>query len=922
MAEVLPCLPFNPMARSRDHDSMDSGALCLQSPTYHSPEPNPPFVFPLEPENKDAGSSGHTPSNLDRGLRIQSMNRSKPQRLSISPLPPFEFHPSTGDNSTPANTSPSRSPRNRTSFPIPAGGHRRNGSEFIGGDSRSGGQGLQSTSPTKGEGALPTPPSARTPTLGNRPHHAHRRSKAISNHDVSNFTKLPKENRGSSAPTTPAMEFAPSESQPPSQNPGAKITSTISRENSWTPPRHRGTTSFEGLSRPRVGFSDTIEYIPRPVSTISSETSSSLSTILASHSVTDSITSIVSAGAPSPPSMKSVRATSETMFPRDSPQSRPRTASPTLSSFREGFPFAETIIPPERPWSSSAAERPLVVDTISDLSTAGEALTGRSQMQESESSSSIFRLPPQYSEQGPVSRNLGIEETSEPQTLRRLPAFSPGAEFVRPRTSPEPKVVKRQRKVKSWADSLLLRKAGRPEMDDNDITRRPPTPPPPKPILDDELCLDDINFDEDTTCVIHTPIDHAADSPVNTIQIPAWKPRTYDLGPEPDDSANVLDLDAVIGTRGTTDIGADADDSTSRGFSIARRRMHSSGATGGFSGPGMHYHRRADSLPEMAAINYHTFGFPSLGSNPIMADVFEEEEDDDKHTLNNEIHTVAKAESDSGSYIISGLGVEIGDIGGNEPTTAVTEEAKGHGEAGHPLPPARSDHEIPNSTPRSEVAPEEYSAIEIVHADEEPRGCDMAKVANKSTFSPVFPIDPVLQRPASAPIDFAIRRFGLAYATPDSSCVSSPDFNRTSFDTPRMHTANSSITDRATLGSCRTGETGLSMRGSVDDVPSLTSSASMVSARTPRFSRPRGNRTDVDLPSSLIERGSGSQGTASKRSSLASLSRLVGSSYGEKSKLHIEEHIQPDISEKPEKKKGIRIRLMRFWKSKEKLSAS
>ena len=921
MAEVLPCLPFNPMARTRDHDSMDSGALCLPPPTYHSPEPNPPFVFPLEPENRDAGSSGRTPANPDRGLRPQPMNRSKPQPLSISPLPPFESRPSTSDNTPLPTTSPSRSPRKPPSLSIHAGGHRRNGSEFIGGDSRSGGQGLQSTSPTKGEGALPTPPSAITPPLGNRPRHAHRRSKAISSHDVSHITKLPKENRGSSAPTTPAMEFVSSDLQSSSENPGTKAVGTMSRENSLTPPRHRGTTSFEGLTRPRVGFSDTIEFIPRPLSTISSETSSSLSTILASHSVTGSITSIVSAGAPSPPSTKTNRATSDTIFARDSPQPRPRTASPTLSNDRDGLPSAETIVALERPWSSSAAERPLVVDTVSDSSVAVGSLSGGSQPHESDSSS--CRLLSEDGEQDQLPRDFGMGEPSEPQTLRRHPPSSPGAELMRPRTSPEPKVVKRQRKVKSWADSILLRKAGRQELNDNDITRRPPTPPPPKPIMDDEFCWDDINFDEDTTCVIHTPIDHVADSPVNSTHVPTWNSRTYVPNPEPDDSTNVLDLDAVIGTRPTTDVGADADDTTSRAFSVARRRMHSSGATGGFSGPGMHYHRRADSLPEMAAINYHTFGFPSLGVNPVMADVFEEEEDDDKHPLNNQGKAVAQEESNSESCIVRGLGVDIGDIGDQESTAPVTKEVKGCDEAGQSLPPTGWGHEIPNSTPRSEVAPEEFGAIEIVNADEEPRGSDAAKVTNKSTLSPVFPIDSVLQRPASAPIDFAIRRFGLAYATPDSSCVSSPDFNRTSFDTPRMHTANSSITDRATLGSCRTGETGLSMRGSVDDVPSLTSSASMVSARPPRFLRQRGNRTDVDLPSSLTERGNGVQGTASKRSSLASLSRLVGSSYGEKSKLHIEEHVSPDISEKTEKKKGNRIsRLMRFWKSKEKLSAS
>lgn len=306
-----------------------------------------------------------------------------------------------------------------------------------------------------------------------------------------------------------------------------------------------------------------------------------------------------------------------------------------------------------------------------------------------------------------------------------------------------------------------------------------------------------------------------------------------------------------------------------------------------------------------------------------MADVFEEEEDDDKHTLKNEGKAPAEEKSDSECCKVRGLGVEIDEDAKTGSTTPIAQELEGRDEAGQSLPSAKLGHDVSIGSLRSEDAPEEFGPVEIVNADEEPRGFEAAKITNKTATSPVFPIDSVLQRPVSAPIDFAIRRFGPAYATPDSSCVSSPDFNRTSFDTPRMHTANSSITDRATLGSCRTGETGLSMRGSVDDVPSLTSSASLVSARTPRFSRNRGHRTDVDLPASLTERGGAGPGISSKRSSLASLSRLVGSSYGEKSKLHIEEHVQPDVIEKPEKKKGNRIsRLMRFWKSKEKLSGS
>jgi len=48
----------------------------------------------------------------------------------------------------------------------------------------------------------------------------------------------------------------------------------------------------------------------------------------------------------------------------------------------------------------------------------------------------------------------------------------------------------------------------------------------------------------------------------------------------------------------------------------------------------------------------------------------------------------------------------------------------------------------------------------------------------------------------------------------------------------------------------------------------------------------------------------------------------VGSSYGEKSKLNIEEHASQEHAEKVEKRKGSRIsRLMRFWKLKEKTSS-
>lgn len=876
--------------------------------TYAGPEPNPPFVFPLEPHQGEAATSAQSPADRDRGLQEHPRNRSKPQQLSISPLPPFEFHPSETESLTPPTGSPARSPRNRASVSTHAGGHRRNGSEFIGGNGRLGGQGLLSASPTKGEWALPTPPCARTPPLGNRARHAHRRSGAISSHDVAKIIKPANESKGTSAPTTPSRASAPSEPQCPVGEITGGGDDMMSQTRSSSPPIHRGTAS-ETLPRARVGFSETVEFIPRPLSTISSETSSSLSTILAGHSVTGSITSIVSAGAHSPPPARSGL---NIMLEKDPLGPRPHTANPMLSVPKQDLPFAETAVSPERASSSLAAERPPA---------AGRGSTADIQPHESTSSISKPFLQDADHTQRPTQG--GNREPSEPETLRLFPGSSIATGSTRPRKSPERKVVKRQRKVKSWAGSILSRKPGRRETNDQRITRRSPTPPPSKLSQEDEFSLDDINFDEDTTCVIRTPSDDGSKPPMTSNQIAAWKPREWSTASESDGSAAVLDLDLMIGTANATDSGADGDEPGSRGFLVARRRMHSSGATGGFSGPGMHYHRRADSLPEMAAVNYHAFGFPSSSSSPVMADVFEEEEDDDKHSGKDE-KDIAQEDVKPESVMARDLGDQMGEIACTQSNHSLATGVEKSGEGDQPLPTAQVGPERLNSSPRTEVVPGEYGAVEIVNPDDEPRAFSAANATTKPTNSPFFPVDPFHNRPASAPIDFAIRRPGLTFATPESSCISSPDFSRTSFDTPRMHTATSSITDRVTLGSCRTGETGPSIRGSVDDVPSLTSSASMLSGRASRFSRHRGNRIELDRPPSLsAEADHAYHGTAGKRSSLASLSRLVGSSYGEKSKLHIEEHVQPDTAEKTEKKKGNRIsRMMRFWKSKEKLSSS
>ena len=420
-----------------------------------------------------------------------------------------------------------------------------------------------------------------------------------------------------------------------------------------------------------------------------------------------------------------------------------------------------------------------------------------------------------------------------------------------------------------------------------------------------DFSFDDVDFDVDTTCVIR----NTAALPISPPKVDTTPPtQVPDVQRSESDSDNVspmIDLDAALGDFNSPSLGPDFASFQTNSLST-RRRLHSSGATGGFSGPGMHYHRRAESAPEMPPIDHSRFGFPRLAGNTAMADVFEEEEEEeekDSPADRNKLATEPTHERVDDAEL-SGLGVNVidEDSGGNLKVRRRTKQQL----------------DSPTANGRSPRSFGKDEAVEIVEADEEPRFSVVTKSSDESTITPSVPSDLYLDRPVSAPIDFALAGPSPAYTTSEtaSSALSSPDFNKTSFDVPRLHTAASSITDRATLNSRE-------VRPSVDDVPSLTSSSSTALSGIPhRFSgtnRPLGERS-----SSFSNAVPARTRPTSKRSSLASLSRLVGSSYGEKSKLSIEDHAEPDGGpEGKEKKRGKRIsRLMKFWKSKEKLNGA
>ena len=864
---------------------------------------NPHFVFPTASDMSipSATETGETPS----------VDRSRPQRLSI--LPAFDFNPS-GTSDLASGSSRCTPTKTTPPYSNISSGHRRNGSEFIGGDGKVGTTAPLSASPTKGAFSLALPASLINGPPASRRGHAHRRSGAVSSNDLSNVLKPTNESRGASLPTTPSdtddrYKFSPhldrSSSQPQLPSSSKDGAETLDMDYN---------ARSKVYPRARVGFSDTIEFIPRPLSTISSETSSSLSTIRASHSVTGSISSIISGDTSSPPTNRFERLSGDLVMEQSNSTNSPSAPSSAFYDARKrqgASPKSKSLDQS----SSLPALRSTIAhnDHVAALSRSAEDLPRYDIPIEEED-------PPQ----------LSVDTVAQLQGVKRRPVL------VRPKSSPEPKITKQQKKVKSWAGAFLPRKPRTPESFPGSRESASYTAPSVSFAPADDLPLEHFNFDDDTTCVIRDASQVPA-SPRNIPEQSNRRPLDMDAAEEDEISGQVLDLDAAFESLNTPSLGSDFEDATEGGFTAARRRMHSSGATGGFTGPGMHYHRRAESAPELVPIDYHPFGFPRFGSNPRMADVFEEEEEDNddesletggRPKLNDPKPWSTLPSRHNGEDMTTGLGVQIVDV---DSVHDKPDHMRGKlRQASNYISPQKTLSEEDFRTESTTTYQKQDATLsrnlpaEMERMEEE----SVTSLTNKSpsdhAATPTLPAKPMFIRPVSAPLDYAITKSHSPSMTTDtlSSTVSSPDFSRISFDTPRLHTAHSSITDHMTLNSCRVGEHSNNFRPSVEDVPSLTSSAStMASAQPPRFSSGAYTRSSAERSSSLSDavQYRARPKPASKRSSLASLSRLVGSSYGEKSKLNIEECAQLERPETTENKRRSRISRMMFWKSKEKL---
>ena len=895
MVEVSQHAPFMIEGQGQGQ-AVGSNLYPLQSSATIEPEPNPPFVFPMLPPKSSLPVLSETLID-DHTASKRPTNRSRPQRLSVSPLPPFGFpSPNTPPAAEPCEHSPSRN------IPVSRGsGHRRGGSEFIGGDGSSVGPGLMSTSPTKGAGVLPSPQMS-----GRRRGHAHRRSGAISNHDLSTILKPSSDLSGlrsGSAPTTPSdpnseRRFMPTLDRSASQ-PSLIFPKTAEPTSSGSP---RESSPATVQSRPRVGFSDTLEYIPRPLSTISSATSSSISTVRPSHSLTGSITSVRSLGTSSPPSAGKQNSTKEVL----GEDVRPWTAESLDSSGLFDTPSRHLISLAHRSQSSHNVPPSSITEPACDHPNQPGAsfhVDAPQKLENHESRHDITQSMP-----------MDIQLPRFQADLLRLRGAqdSPISSLVRPRSSPEAKVSKRQRKGKSWA-GLLSRKVKHRDTTDHTPISNPSLVASQDSTPLDDFSLDDITFDEDTTCVIRSP-DYEVPRSAPASDVATWKANIL-----PDNEASsVLDLDA---TWEALDIGS----RTSSGrFGSPKRRMHSGTSTGTFTSAGVNYHhRRAESAPVMAPVD-HQFGLRRLGSNSQMADVSEEEEDEEGSTSVSRVKSNSTRKSHdeivspSPSMKVVDLDIEPSIPPQDFPRKSydkLTAQASIKNMLSSPSPqgltPLENTSNVMGDIP-----------VEIVDAVDEPRFSVVTKSSDESTITPTLSSDALRSVQLPEPLEFVGRGQQQFFPPPEApSSNASLDFAQTSFDVPRLNTARSSITDRSAWSSARTGDSGPDTSYSTEDVPSLTSSASTMISHVP-FSPTVGDQPEGERSlsfSAAIPRRTRPV-SAGKRSSLASLSRLVGSSYGEKSKLSIESRVQPEEGEKTDRKKRYRIsRLMNFWKSKENL---
>ncbi|KGO75220.1 hypothetical protein PITC_011260 [Penicillium italicum] len=866
----------------------------------HTPLPNPPFVFPArDPDSPNTQSE-------------------TPERRERAALPAFSFNPGS-EQQSPHLLAPSLSnPR--------AGGHRRRPSEFVGTDHlvtpELVGPGHKRAS-SMADQHLP-PPGPGFGRVPGRRNHAHRRSAAISNVDLNAITKALGPNSGmASAPSTPA-------------DPNRKSASDL--------PSRPLSQSAITLGRPTPPASPQFPPVP-PVPPIPA----AIQAEIASNTQTSNVERPVSADSHgNSDSMPIIKLQQEV----EKPTFSDRTPRPEYNS-------------KPRPKTADAS---LVIDFMQMDDDSGSSIK-RSHSAAGHSRSRKSKSTPH------------LDSTLSPDDIQSTdnnrPSFSDdgsdtsGDEATENSTEkcPIKSKKKKQKRVRSWAGHILTRTKSKGKGKHHakaDTKQEPPVPrtlAPRPPALtrtnSGTGSVLDVDFDNDDVVVIRTPTnptmppsalkpiqnDHQTDGgcslSAQSLET-SWKPRSfYEQGVGPHDnvlSSPIIDLDAALGPFNTPDMRTVAQGAPNNNFSVATQRMYSGGRRGEFVGPEMRYHRRTESAPALQPFDRTSLGAFRLGPTSAVEtpDVFDEEEEDaflaasqspkgerlpvNAPPIDNAVFS--SPEDDVGS-VHSKATSATSETFTRPPTGSISSQNAGLGIQ-------QGDKHL------NQERPEEISALEQVHNASNPFASkprapvEILKKedpAHKVIEPPSPEISPrflaIDKRPATLPIELLpnVPPFALQPGvSPSDSSFPSPDAPRS--------IAASSMTDRNFYShSYHHLPSAENPYASVDDVPSLTSSASTMTNTLNRFSAasffPRG-RLSADRAASFSAAGTRrtSQANAPKRSSLASLTKLVGGPHSERSKLNQEEKPPSNASDKT-KKKGRRLsRMMHFWKPKDKEKSS
>lgn len=931
------------------------GSSSQHSPRM-SPPPNPHFVFPMKPASPSTSSApssysratGRRPRSVvdlsDRPSSSSVNTRNEARGSRPSALPDFSFNPGLG-LSPPEHPflSPPLSPASPRSIPAkPAGaGHRRGGSEFVGGKLRDGENiTVMSTSPTKLESgfASPTLAPTRGPPRGRG--HAHRRSAAISSHDLSAILQPTSPNpsvpRGNSAPNSPAdfernkqenysfPEIKPEPSVDDSARFGAS--ETLSQDAAVLP----GSASVDEVkptprpaTRARVGFSDTLEFIPRPLSLVSNDTSSTVTARPGGHSVSGSISSIISLtpstsadrGMSSPPLSRSPS--------RSTDESRPSTAGailehsagvaagePTGASPRRRNSIPLLVSLPEPSGTPTSPADPSPIKTPKRWSFFGlEPWSGANSPTRSRpiSSSSSPELPATV---------VKSASTSNEHIQMPDPAVT-GASVEEVSASPKTAAKKSKKKKKAargWAGSILSRKS-KPRRK----SRRAPTPENVRGFTTDSA---------DATTPNGTPTLLITESEPEPDHLDLWEPANSPPANQDDETSfSMIDLDAALGPFNTPLPRNPEWEAAQKAGGLTKRQLHSAAGMSRFTGPGMHYsHRRTESAPEMPPFNRS--GMMRFSSNSTMADVFEEDEEDDESDYSSDgTPTETKAEMKGDMCERHSIDIRVTDSDDSasevvKETPDDTTSSVGLSRRGSGLSAVSDDDRAPPSKAlrpeysasslHDEIIFEESSVFALRSGDS---GCNIVDGSDSATPSPrrilktkdLTPVDvsPLhLPTPSLVPVS--------PYSMTHSSAFPSPR-SPMSYDGNRVSTAPSSITED-NFQSLLMGEPGPELRLS-SDIPSLTSSNSTMTRESAFVQFPPQQRASPyqgERPASFTASAFGR-----RRSSLASLHRLISTSHGERSKLSMEVSFnEPDKKPKPSKAKRL-SRMMQFWKPKE-----